>query len=98
MATYYRFDGWVKTTLGPAVAGAQVYVCSQPTTDIVDIPPVPFASIFSDNAGLHPVVQPLVTDGFGHYFFYALQGFYTIVIVNNGIIQEVLPDQALGHP
>jgi len=97
MATYYRYDGWARTTLGPAISGAQIYVCSQPTTDIVDIPPAPLASIYSDNAGAHPITQPVVTDGFGHFYFYALQGFYTVVIVNAGQIQLVLPDQALGH-
>lgn len=98
MMTYYRYDGWLRTTLGVAISGAQIYVCSQPTTDIVDIPPAPLASIFSDNAGLNPIVQPLITDGFGHYFFYAVQGFYTVVIVNGGVVQLVLPDQVLGHP
>jgi hypothetical protein len=103
---YYRSDGWVKTVLGPAIPGAQIYVCFQPanvtppitpprTTPVPWIGPNPQAPIFSD-AGLTPITQPVITDGFGHYDFYVLPGLYTVVILYNGNVQEVLVDQSIG--
>jgi hypothetical protein len=103
MATLYRADGWVKTVQGQAIAGAQVYICLQPA-DISYVPPVPLASIFADQAGATPITQPIFTDGFGHYDYYAASGIpYTEVIVNNGSVQIFYPDQipmgaTLGSP
>jgi hypothetical protein len=107
VSNYYRSDGWVKTTLGPAIPGAQVYVCFQPanvtppvtpprTTPVPWQGPNPQAPIFSDN-GLTPITQPIITDGFGHYDFYVLPGLYTVVIMYNGVVQEVLVDQSIGN-
>jgi len=93
---FYRADGWVKTSQGPAVSGAQVYVCTQPTSDIKDIPPAPLATLYSDSLGTNVLPQPVITDGFGHYDFYAATGEYTIIIVNNGAIQQTYPDQTIG--
>jgi hypothetical protein len=93
ISNYYRSDGWVKTTLGPAVAGAQVWVCTQPANEV--LPPSPLALIYSDN-GLTPIVQPIITDGFGHYDFYVLPGLYTVIIAYNGVLQQVYPDQSIG--
>lgn len=93
--TFFRSDGWVKTTLGPAVPGAQIYVCNQPT-DTSDVPPTNLAVIYSDNQGLMPITQPILTDGFGHYDFYAVSGTYTVVVVFGGTVQQVYPDQTLG--
>ncbi len=92
--TFYRTDGWVKSVLGQALAGVLVYVCTQPANSNT-IPPSPLASIFADNKGLVPITQPLPTDGFGHYNFYAASGQpYTIIEVNGGNVQSVYPDQA----
>src|ERR1035437_3715645 len=97
MAKFYRMDGWVKSCLGQAIAGAFVYVCNQPANTAF-APPDPLASIFSDVNGLVPITH-CVADGFGHYFFYALSGFYTIVVVvNGGNGQQVYPDQLVGLP
>jgi len=93
MATFLRSDGWVKSVLGQAIAGAQVYVCSQPSTTST-IPPSPLAIIYADVNGLVPLAQPISTDGFGHYDFYIAGIVYTVVVVNGGIIQQVYPDQA----
>jgi hypothetical protein len=94
MAQLYRFQGWVKTVQGTAVAGAQVYICAPQPTDTAFIPPIPQASIFSDPEGFSPVTQPLYTDGFGFYDAYVASGIpYTIVVCNNGSVQEILPDQ-----
>lgn len=107
MNNYYRMDGWVKTTLGPAVPGAQVYVCLQPANVFPPITPpktlpVPWAGpnpqapIFSD-AGLTPIIQPILTDGFGHYDFYVTPGLYTIVVLFGGKVQQFYVDQSLGN-
>jgi hypothetical protein len=90
-------DGWVKSPLGQALAGVQVYVCNQPA-DAAFVPPEPLASVYADPAGAVPIVQPIITDGFGHYDFYALSGFYTVVIVNAGNVQNMYADQTVGLP
>src|ERR1700676_677191 len=93
MATFFRSDGWVKSVLGNAIAGAQIYVCTQPA-DTSFLPPIPLATVFSDPAGVSPVTQPIITDGFGHYDFYAASGIpYTIVVVNQGKLQQIYTDQ-----
>lgn len=93
--TFFRYDTWVKSATGPAVAGAQVFVCTQPANTAL-FPPTPLAAIYSDSGGLVPITQPIITDGFGHANFYALPGLYTVVIALNGVIQQVYPDQSLG--
>jgi hypothetical protein len=97
MAVLFRKDGWVKSTLGPAIAGAQVYVCSQPA-DTAFVPPLPQIPLFSDPNGVAPLAQPVITDGFGHYNYYAEAGFYTEAIVNGGKVQQVYLDQMVGTP
>lgn len=96
MAKFYRMDGWVKSTLGQSISGALVYVCNQPANTTF-VPPDPLASIFSDVNGLVHITN-CITDGFGHYFFYTLSGFYTVVVVNGGNVQQVYPDQMVGLP
>lgn len=103
---YYRSDGWVKTVQGPAVPGAQVYVLNQPANVVPPITPprttpVPFvpnpqAQIYSD-AGSTPIVQPIITDGFGHYDFYVLPGLYTVAIYYGGKLQQFYVDQSIGN-
>jgi hypothetical protein len=95
MPTYFRSDGWVKAVTGQAIPGAQVYVALQPA-NVAFAPPSPLASIFSDPAGLVPIAQPIITDGFGHYDFYVLPGTYTAVVALNSVIQQVYPDQSIG--
>ena len=107
MNSFYRSDGWVKDVRGPAIPGAQVYVCLQPanvfppvtpprTTPVPWAGPNPQALIYSD-AGFTPIVQPIITDGFGHYDFYALPGLYTVVILFGGKVQQFYIDQSLGN-
>jgi hypothetical protein len=106
-SNYYRSDGWVKTTQGPAVPGAQIYVCLQPANVTPPITPprtlpVPWAGpnpqalIYSDE-GLTPITQPIITDGFGHYDFYILPGLYTVVVMYNNVVQQVYVDQSVGN-
>ena len=96
MNNFYRKDGWVKTTLGPAVAGAKIFLCYQPA-NISSAPPNPIVSIFSDPEGLAPITQPVITDGFGHYDYYVAPGLYTEIVVFGGKIQQVYPDQSIGN-
>lgn len=91
---YFRNDGWVKSTTGPAVPGAQVWVCLQPAN--LQIPPTPLANIFSDPNGLFPLAQPIITDGFGHYNFYAAAGLYTVLVALGGQLQQTYTDQLIG--
>lgn len=93
MALFYRADGWVKNVMGQAIAGAQIYICLQPA-DIAYVPPVPLANIFADPSGLVPITQPIFSDNYGHYDYYAASGIpYTEVIVNYGSVQVSYPDQ-----
>lgn len=103
---FYRSDGWVKTSQGPAVSGAQIWVCLQPANvqppitppRTLPVPwsgPNPQAQIYSD-AGLTPITQPIITDGFGHYDFYALPGVYTVVVLFGGKMQQFYIDQSVG--
>ena len=95
MATQlFRLDQWVKSQQGVAVPGAQVFVCTQPANIV--FPPTPLAAIYSDSAGLVPVQQPLLTDGFGHTKFYALSGLYTVIVALSGVIQQIYQDQLCG--
>ena len=96
MATVFRKDGWVKSVLGPAIPGAQVYVCSPQPANTSSLPPSPLATIYSDPTGLVPIEQPIITDGFGHYDYYAISGLYTEVIGLNNTVQQVYPDQTIG--
>jgi len=106
MNNYYRMDGWLKSELGPAIAGAQIWVCTQPanvfppvtpprTTPVPWLGPNPQAQIYSDN-GTTQITQPIQSDGFGHYDFYALPGLYTIVIIYGGKVRQYYVDQSLG--
>src|ERR1019366_5402150 len=93
--------------LGPAVPGAQIYVCTQPCNVFPPITPprtlpVPWngrnlqALIYSD-AGATPITQPVIADGMGHVDYYALPGLYTVVVVYGGKVQQFYPDQTLGN-
>ena len=97
MAAFYRNDGWVKSAQGQALAGAYIYICNQPA-DLAFVPPDPLATIYADSLGMVQITQPLIADGFGHYDYYASSGFYTLVIVTNGAIQNAYPDQMVGLP
>lgn len=95
LTNVFRTDGWVKTAQGPAVPGAQIFVCLQPA-NIASLPPTPLANIFSDVNGLVPITQPIITDGFGHYDFYTAAGVYTVIVGLAGIVQQVYLDQSIG--
>ena len=58
ITNYFRMDGWVKSAQGPAIPGAQIYVCTQPANTVA-LPPSPLANIFADVNGLVPITQPI---------------------------------------
>jgi hypothetical protein len=91
-----RRDDWVTNPLGNALAGTQVYYCTQPANTSTT-PPSPLASVFSDSSGT-PAANPQVTDGFGHAVAYLSDSLlYTIVYVNPIFAANVvLKDQAVG--
>ena len=99
MVSYFRSDGWVKSATGPAVPGAQIFVCNQPANlpnALSPSAPSPLANIFSDPNGLVPITQPIITDGFGHYNFYVTAGVYTLLVYLSGALQQVYTDQSVG--
>lgn len=106
MLNFYRIDGWIKTVLGPAVSGAQVYVLKQPANfsppitppNTIPIPfvPNPQVQLYSD-AGFTPITQPVLSDGLGHYDAYMLPGLYTLAIFYGGKLQQVYIDQSVGN-
>jgi hypothetical protein len=95
MATFLRRDDWVTDAMGNALSGASVYVCSQPATT-TSIPPSPLVQLYSDPLGADPIAQPVLTDGYGHAFYYVAPGTYTIVYSSPQILEVILADQTIG--
>lgn len=95
MATFFRRDDWVTDALGNAQSGVSVYVCSQPATT-GSIPPSPLVQLYSDPAGANPITQPVITDGYGHAFYYTAPGTFTIVYFSPQISEVVLLDQIIS--
>lgn len=98
---FFRRDDFVKSTLGPAVAGAQLFVCTQPANvptglSAVTPNPTPLATIYSDVNGLVPITQPIISDGFGHTNFYVAPGTYDVSVYLGGKLQQEYPDQSIG--
>lgn len=100
MATaFFRFDTWVRSSVGPSVPGAQIFVLSEPAnlpsplTQAIPTP-TPLLPIFADVNGLVPITQPMITDGFGHVGFYlATSQAFTLAVYLNGALQNFYPDQ-----
>lgn len=92
---FWRIDWTAQTAYGLALAGAQVFVCTQPAVTTA-VPPTPLASLFTDSTGATPLANPLVCNGFGQASGYVSAGTYTVVVVNNGLIVGVFPDQSFG--
>lgn len=93
-----RDDRYLTDALGRALAGAEVWWCTQPASTATN-PPSPLASIFTDLTGSTPLTQPVITDGFGHADAYMNAGvLYTVVLWHPlfGPYPVVLKDQSLG--
>ena len=93
-----RDDRWIADAQGRALAGAQVYWCTEPAVTPGTPPPSPLATIYSDLAGT-PLTQPVLSDGFGHAAAYLTEGIlFTVVIYHPlfGTSPVVIPDQMIG--
>ena len=93
-----RADQWVADGLGRALAGAEVYWCTQPASTSAN-PPSPLATIYTDITGDTTENQPVLADGFGHAWAYLDDTvLYTVVIWHPlfGPYPIVIPDQAYG--
>ena len=94
-----RDDRFLTDALGRDLAGAQVFYLSQPASVPVDPPPSPLLPIWADIGGTIPIVQPLLTDGFGHTIAYLTEGvLFTIAMYHPlfGVNPVILRDQKLG--
>ena len=93
-----RDDRYVTDAQGRALAGAQVYWCTQPASTASN-PPSPLATIYAAITGGTPETQPVLTDGFGHAYAYMDDSvLYTVVVWHPlfGTVPVVLPDQTIG--
>ena len=106
MATLTRRDGFISLNAPTYtnVGGASVYVCLQPNNAnvanpaLTPIPPAPLATIYANSSGT-PLANPVLTDGNGRYFYYAVPGLYTEVLcdpVQDRFYPIVLSDQLVG--
>src|SRR6185312_12261963 len=89
-----RKDWTVQTAQGQAVAGAQVYVLTQPA-DVDTL--TPLATVYSDSSGT-PGANPAITDGLGQVALYLDNSqLYTFVVISPLLDTQVYPDQNLGN-
>jgi hypothetical protein len=93
---YYRKDSWVQNAMGEALAGSELYVCEQPA-NLAVFPPTPLTNVWLDPDGITLIQdQPLVSDGTGHFVYYAESDLYTEVYYYRGQMYRVLLDQGVG--
>jgi hypothetical protein len=89
-----RKDWSVQTAQGQAVAGAQVYVLTQPA-DVDTL--TPLANVYSDSTGT-PAPNPAITDGLGQVALYLDNAqLYTFVVISPLLDTQVYADQNLGN-
>lgn len=91
-----RRDDYLTDAQGNALAGADVYYCTQPA-DTTTVPPSPLATVYTDTGG-DVGTNPVVSDGFGHAVAYLdATVLYTIVFVHPlfGPNPVILVDQAV---
>ena len=72
---YGRMDFSLQNAQGQAISGAQVNVYTQSACGAAA---GAAATLYPTATGGTPLAQPLITNGFGHQFAYALQGCYTV--------------------
>lgn len=95
-----RDDRFITNAQGTALAGAQIFYCTEPASTPSTPPPSPLANIYSDSAGAFPITQPVITDGFGHSFAYMDPAVLYCVVIYHPLFGQnpvVLPDQAVGN-
>lgn len=104
IAQYARGDFSLQNAQGQAIAGAQVYILSQPA-NITNL--TPQATIYGNSSGSGTAVcgstaglltQPLITDGFGHACAYIASGTYTVCYVSQYTGKQCYQDQTISLP
>jgi hypothetical protein len=83
----YKVEGYVKTSRGVALAGAQLSVTSQ-TTGLALV-------CYADASGNTPLGPILTADGFGCFKFYAAPDTYTLNVSDGNSVRS-FPDQTVG--
>lgn len=80
LARYYNRieEPTTGTTPGRPVDAANVTVRIQATGAV--------ATLFSDEDGLVPLANPVVSDSFGHFAFFVADGMYKLDIVKTGVV------------
>jgi hypothetical protein len=92
--SYGRYQtAQLQTALGQAVAGAEVYILSQPA-NLSTL--TPQAQVYADPLGNVPLTQPLFTDGLGEFIAYLEPGIYTVVYISEICGQLVYADQNIS--
>lgn len=84
-----RYQDSIILSTGQAVVGASVQVLTYPAGAV--------ATIYSDN-GSTTTTNPLITDGNGHFAFYAADARYSLVITKVGIAPITVSDILLEDP
>jgi hypothetical protein len=107
-SSVFKLENWTKNTLGHAIPGAQIWICSQPANTQKPIPPPrtapskvpwfpnPVAVAWANSAATVPVTFPLISNGLGYCEAYLLPGVYTVVVSYGGKVQQVFEDQEVG--
>jgi hypothetical protein len=92
-AQYSRYDGFILGNRGP-LGGQSIAVCSQPAITLTQ-PCSPLISLYQGSSGVS-LPNPLTSDSYGNFHFYAPPGIYTIQIYGPQVYTPyVLTDQTL---
>jgi hypothetical protein len=102
-AVTFRYQGTVQTAQGVALDGVKIYVCTQPnfiSPTNPTIPPSPLATLYTDSTGTTQLANPVMSDGNGNFFFYALPQTVTLVVYDplQRITTLVFPDIVIVTP
>lgn len=92
-----RYDVTVQDAQGNALSGADVYFCTQPANTST-IPPTPLATIYGGITGGTPLVQPVITNGYGQAFAYMDDSVLYTVVYTHPLFNTPLVyiDQTVG--
>ena len=79
------------STLGTPLAGVLVAVLSGDLTTVVTTtqPGSPLATIYTDPAGLNPILNPAMTDGDGNLNICVATGYYVLQVYGLGVVQQL---------
>jgi hypothetical protein len=82
-----RYDGISLNGSGGILTGASVYVCADPASGS---PCTSLASLYSNISLTQSLSNPLTSDAFGKFYFYALPGNYMIQVYNGSSLLYTL--------